>query len=342
MYRNYHGALSNFSKWVQKPHAQKYLIYPENIGDNLCIDETSLSKGELYTILSNSDKNCKKGSIVAIVKGTKADVVIDAIKKIKAKLRYSVKNIALDLSPSMAKIARECFPWARQVIDRFHVQKLINEALQDTRVKYRWWAHSIDLGEKDRCKRIGERYKQTIFDNGETVSQLFIRARYALTMHKTQWSKSQIERIQILFDNFPNVEIAYKISQKFREIMNNREDLKRIKESYESYVYNTTKKAEFDGKVPNILTREHYIKAYFKTKLAIWFEYIELNDNDGLFASVKETFRTNHENILNYFINGFSNAKAESLNAKIKDFRRRLRGVKCKTFFLFRLQNLLA
>ena len=112
----------------------------------------SLSRGELYTILSNSEKSCKKGSIVAIVKGTKADVAIKAIKKIRAKLRYSVKNIALDLSPSMAKIARECFPDALQVIDRFHVQKLINEALQDTRVRYRWWAHSVNLEKKQGVK----------------------------------------------------------------------------------------------------------------------------------------------------------------------------------------------
>ena len=65
-------------------------------------------------------------------------MVIKAIKKIRAKLRYIVKNIALDLSSSMAKMARECFPNALQVIDRFHVQKLINEAIQDTRVRYRW------------------------------------------------------------------------------------------------------------------------------------------------------------------------------------------------------------
>jgi len=269
-------------------------------------------------------------------------VVIKAIKKIKAKLRYSVKNIALDLSPSMAKIAREYFPCARQVIDRFHVQKLINEALQDTRIKYRWWAHSIDLEEKEKCKNTGHRYRQTIFDNGETVSQLFIRARYALTKHTTEWSESQKERIKILFDNFPNVEIAFNISQKFREIMNSRGDLVNIKETYKSYVYNTNSEANYKGKIPYILTEEEYIIAYYKTKLVIWFNYVDMNDNDGLFKSVKETFKTKNDKIINYFVDGFSNAKAESLNAKIKDFRRRLRGVKDKTFFLFRLQNLLA
>lgn len=318
------------------------MIFPENIGNNLCIDETSLSKGELYTVVSNADKRCQKGSIVAIVKGTKADSVIKAVSKIRAILRNDVKYIALDLSPSMAKIAKTCFPNAVQVIDRFHVQKLINEAVQDTRIKYRWWAHEIDLKEKERCKTNSVKYHQTIFDNEETVSQLFIRARYALMMHKTEWSKSQIERMKILFNNFPEVEIAYNISQKFREIMNSRADLDKIKESYEAYLYNTKSKAEFKGIIPNILSKEDYIKAFYKTKLAIWYKYVEDNDIDGLFHSVIDTFKTKNNKIINYFINGFSNAKAESLNAKIKDFRRRLRGVKDRTFFLFRLQNLLA
>jgi hypothetical protein len=37
----------------QKPHAKNGLLFPENIGKRLSIDETSLSNGELYTILTN-------------------------------------------------------------------------------------------------------------------------------------------------------------------------------------------------------------------------------------------------------------------------------------------------
>jgi hypothetical protein len=32
---------------------RKIVIFPENIGKRLSIDETSLSNGELYTILTN-------------------------------------------------------------------------------------------------------------------------------------------------------------------------------------------------------------------------------------------------------------------------------------------------
>ncbi|WP_336718801.1 transposase, partial [Chryseobacterium mucoviscidosis] len=49
-----------------------------------------------------------------------------------------------------------------------------------------------------------------------------------------------------------------------------------------------------------------------------------------------------YNDILNYFQARSTNAAAESFNAKIKNFRLQLRGVKDRTFFLFRLTKLLA
>ncbi len=48
-----------------------------------------------------------------------------------------------------------------------------------------------------------------------------------------------------------------------------------------------------------------------------------------------------YRNILNYFDQRSTNAAAESFNAKIKNFRMQLRGVKDRTFFIFRLAKLL-
>jgi len=44
------------------------------------IDETSLSNGELYTILTNREKHGGKGSIVAVVSGTKSEDVMFSTK----------------------------------------------------------------------------------------------------------------------------------------------------------------------------------------------------------------------------------------------------------------------
>jgi transposase len=57
------------------------------VGTHLSIDETSLWNGELYTILTNKAAKGGKGSIVAIMAGAKAQIVIEILRKILAKVR---------------------------------------------------------------------------------------------------------------------------------------------------------------------------------------------------------------------------------------------------------------
>jgi hypothetical protein len=40
----------------------QWIIYPENIGTHLAIDEVTLSQGELYTIVTTKKTKGKKGS----------------------------------------------------------------------------------------------------------------------------------------------------------------------------------------------------------------------------------------------------------------------------------------
>ena len=63
-----------------KAHADDWMVFPENVGTRLSIDETSLSNGELYTILTNKAAKGKKGALVAMIKGTKAEDVIETLK----------------------------------------------------------------------------------------------------------------------------------------------------------------------------------------------------------------------------------------------------------------------
>lgn len=113
--------LSSFSVLVPREHVHQWIVYPQNIGSHLSIDEIALSQGELYTIVTNKKAKGKKGSLVAIVAGTKAEQVIEHTCKIDYKLRQSIKEITLDMANSMKLIAKRCFPRAIQVTDRFNV-----------------------------------------------------------------------------------------------------------------------------------------------------------------------------------------------------------------------------
>ncbi|WP_286733300.1 MULTISPECIES: hypothetical protein [Sphingobacterium] len=43
----YKNHLSDFHDWNQKPHAESWTLFAENISEQLSIDETSFSNGEL-------------------------------------------------------------------------------------------------------------------------------------------------------------------------------------------------------------------------------------------------------------------------------------------------------
>ena len=156
----YKDHLSDFQNWDQRAHAQEYILYPKNMGYHLCIDETALSKGDLYTILINRDKRGRKGSIIAVIQGTKTDDIIAVLTKMPQELRNQVKEITLDMAGSMQKIAKTCFPRAMQVIDRFHVQKLVYEAVQELRITYRWQVIKEENKAMKAAKEKGKYIKQ--------------------------------------------------------------------------------------------------------------------------------------------------------------------------------------
>ena len=80
MRRSYKKYSSGFKDWEQLPHAENYLLFPENIGPYLSIDEVSLSQGDLYTFVTNKAGKGKQGSLVASIKGTKANEIIAVLK----------------------------------------------------------------------------------------------------------------------------------------------------------------------------------------------------------------------------------------------------------------------
>lgn len=276
------------------------------MGSHLSIDEVALSQGELYTIVTNKKFKGKKGSLVAIVAGTKADQVIEHICKIDYKKRFLVKEITLDMANSMKLISKRCFPKAIQVTDRFHVQKLALEALQEIRIKHRWEAMDLENQLILQTKSENKTYIPQLLPNGDSVKQLLVRSRYLLYKSREKWTQSQKERAQMLFELYHDIKTAYNLNQQLRGIYN-----------------------------------KHNDKHIAMTKLAHWYRNVEESGFKN-FNILLNTITFNYQSILNYFDNRSTNASAESFNAKIKAFRSQFRGVRNVDFFLFRLTNLFA
>ena len=191
-------------------------MFPQNIGPHLSIDETSLSRGELYTIVTNKEAHGRENSIVAIVLGTDADTVIHALRQIKSELRNTVKEITLDLSNSMHRICRMAFPRASRVIDRFHVQRLALDAVQEIRIQHRWDAIDTETDARETAKLEGRKYVVERLENGDTLKELLARGRYSLFKSPEKWTASQRQRALMLFGLYPDLKEAYLLSQDLR------------------------------------------------------------------------------------------------------------------------------
>ena len=175
--KQYKEILCGYRNWEQLSHADEWMLFPENIGPHLAIDETSLSNGELYTFVTTAMPYTRGCSLVA---GTKSEDVIAVLQRIDEESSYAVKEVTLDLSDSMRKIVRTAFPKACRVIDRFHIQKLACDAVQELRIKHRWDAIQQANEEMDEAKQKNEDYVTYRYSNGDTRRGLLIRSRYLL------------------------------------------------------------------------------------------------------------------------------------------------------------------
>lgn len=304
--KHYKHQVSGYHQWDQKHHADDYLIFSENVTDTISIDEVSLSKGELYTIVTNKNVGCKnKKSVIAIINGTEAKRIEDVLMKLPAKARNQVKEISMDMAPNMSLAARNCFTKSSLVIDRFHVVRLVCDAMQHMRTQLRWQVIDEENEAIKKAKEQGLKYKADSLSNGDTLRELMVRSKYLLYKYEADWTLNQKKRADLLFAKYPQIKQAYELCISFRNIY-------------------------------KCLTKQQALERFTDWKKKI----TEANIKE--FNSVVNSIENHFDNIMNFFDNRNTNANAESFNSKIKNFRANLRGVTDIKFFLFRLQKLFA
>jgi transposase len=304
--QQYKHHISDYKEWNQREHATEWMLFEKNMGTHLSIDETALSNDELYTVITNKTAKGQKGAIVAMIKGTQADRVIDILLRLPERLRRKVQEVTLDMAAGMHLIVKRCFPYAHRVVDRFHVQQLASEAVQEIRIKHRWQAIDEENEQIALAKKQGIAYMPQLLPNGDSAKQLLARSRYLLFKHKEHWTYSQKQRATLMFERYPAIKKAYDLSMKLTGIFN------------------------------HCKCKEEAFK-----KLALWYNEVDAAGIDS-FRTVAKSIETHYLTILNYFNNKSTNASAEAFNAKIKAFRASARGVRDINFFLFRLQKIYA
>lgn len=181
----------------------------------------------------------------------------------------------------MEQTARICFPAARRVTDRFHVQKLAYEAVQEMRVKARWEALDEESIQMAHARACGKIYHAPVFENGDSRKQLLARSIYLLYKKESLWTESQRVRAGILFREYPDIKKAYYLSMRL-----------------------------------GLIYQQCRHKDVALTRLARWYDEV---DKSGFlaFGRVARSIQTHYLEIINFFEKRSTNAASESFNAKI-------------------------
>lgn len=306
-------------KETNEPKVVRVPIFkPENIGEDMAVDEKNIN-GEMHFCLSN-----RKTKKIALLASTLKTSILEEILRKFGTVKFKVRSVTRDLAPSMKWLIRMCFMNAIHIADKFHVLLHLFEALQNLRTFHRQKILTVrrkkreehkknELKRKEKCeaektpyKKKKIEYQEEKLENGETHCELLARSQYLLYKYKKDWKDSQEERAKILFREYPEIEKSYNLVCEFRDWYS-RENI---------------------GKSKN----------YLEEKLQIWYKKVEASDIEEM-LNFKDLVERNLTEILNHFIDGKTNADAESLNAKIENLYLSNRGARNIDFFYFRIKK---
>jgi transposase len=149
----------------------------------LSMDEISKRKGyrDFITLVSNVDT----GNLLEVIDSHKQEEIIEALKQQPLEFREQVTEVSVDMWAGFPKVIACVFPHAVVVFDRFHVMRLVNEALNKMR------------------KRVGVKAKGS---------------RFLLLKNSPDLTEMQRQQLEQLLNQSACLRIAYEMKEEFREI----------------------------------------------------------------------------------------------------------------------------
>ena len=166
--------------WVGKAVAEDDLSEVES----LSIDETSFKRGQSYVTVV---VDAKARRVIDVEKGRKEETVIAFSEKLEAKGGDSAR--IMTVSSDMARAYRSgiefCFPNARHTIDKFHVKKLLLDAMDEVRIS----------------------------EQQEQRSKALHLARRTLMIPNAKQNQQQKERVAEIARQYPKTGRAYRMIQ---------------------------------------------------------------------------------------------------------------------------------
>ena len=295
------------------------ILNEKNMGSTICIDEKNIN-GDCYTIVSNPEMN----KIVLMVNTLRASQIVHILRStISQEALFAVSCVTRDMAPNYDWVARELFPNAYQVADKFHVVKNIIDQVQSVRIRYRQELlrkqRELEEASRKQPKRQSDpKIQRELKDlkkelsNGDTQLQLLQRSKGLLHKLHNEHTASQKLRARLLFRLFPDIKEAYKFSVALRKwYQRPMRDGTSIKPS--RHLLERKKKALLE------LITHHLSSSCEEVKNIAHFMVKHIGE------------------ICNYFLGYKTNASAEALNQNLQRFIAINYGTRNSDFFLYRI-----
>lgn len=277
------------------------ILKAENLGQKMAVDEKTIN-GTCYTILSNRETS--KIALMAATLQTKE--LAKLFTHFDINERMKVKSLTRDMAPNYDWLGRQMFMNSYHVIDKFHVLKSALDQLQALRIEFRQKA----LARRREAKENKEQYQEEIYSNEDTELQLLARSRGLLFLPRHQWSEHQKQRAAILFKKYPTIKIAYNLVIQFRRW-------------YAPPIGKRTYQKTMESKMTQILDLVKKMK----------------ESNIDQMKNIAHMIKTHLPQIIHYFKEKETNAKAEALNQNLQRFIKVNYGARNSDFFLFRVKT---
>lgn len=129
-------AAETVARIVRYQLSQARQIDPQRVITRVGMDEISLKKRhKLYVTILTDLSDPEKPEVLAVAAGRDEKAARTCLECLSKEQREAIKSYNVDMSPAYNGACAELLPNAQGVIDRFHVAKLWNEAIDGERKK---------------------------------------------------------------------------------------------------------------------------------------------------------------------------------------------------------------
>lgn len=174
--------------------ATRYFRYvshkPKELPEVLSIDEfKGNSGGQKYNCILADPKNKK---VLDILPDRFENNLIHYFSQFPSK--NNVKYFVCDMNPHFRQVAKACFPDAKIVVDKYHVIRQTNWAMENVR--------------KNEQKKLSRQFRK-----------YFKKSRYLLTKPTEKLAEDEMSRLALMFEIAPRLADAYRLKNEFLTVI---------------------------------------------------------------------------------------------------------------------------